>query len=114
MGSRGNIVIKEEGRTPIYFYTHWEGYRVKEILRDALVLGRSRWGDEPYLARIIFCEMVRDQKDELTGFGISTYEGDNDAENPIVYVDVSNNKVTVNHLTQTFEEFIKSMEGIPK
>ena len=79
--------------------------------------GRSRWGDEPSLARIIFCEMVRGEEnggDELTGFGISTYECDNDAEKPIVYVNVTDNKVTVNGLTFTFDEFIDHMKGIPK
>ena len=71
MGERGNIAING-----VYLYTHWKGHRLKSILKSALMRGKSRWDDPPYLARIIFCEMM-DGDNGLTGYGISTEIEDN-------------------------------------
>jgi len=76
MGDRAVIVIEKDnsGLFPheIYFYTHWRGSEIKEILQDALKRGKERWDDGSYLARIIFCSLIGDKKDTTTGFGIST------------------------------------------
>lgn len=45
---------------------------LSDTLKKALVRGKSRWDDAPYLARIIFCEMVKDDVEGLTGWGITT------------------------------------------
>ena len=71
MGERGNIAING-----VYLYTHWKGHVLKPILKSALIRGKSRWDDPPYLARIIFCEMM-DGDNGLTGYGISTRIEDN-------------------------------------
>lgn len=94
MGDRGNIAIIQhpggDDREVIFFYGHWSGYRIKEATAKALERGQSRWGDEPYLARILFCELLAGSGEpevlaETTGFGITTYLTDN--EYPIVVVD---------------------------
>jgi len=106
MGCRGNIVITQDsGKAPLYFYTHWEGYKIKQVLQDALKRGKGRWGDDPYLARIIFCEMIQNDVLNKTGFGISTFECDNDGENPIVYVSIPDQTVKVAGVINTFAEF---------
>ena len=88
MGARGNIVIVQQASdNDLYFYTHWNGYKLPKTLKEALIRGKNRWNDEPYLARIIFCEMIKDDLMEETGFGISTYECDNNHENLVVDVD---------------------------
>lgn len=76
MGDRANIHIVEEEGGNLYFYTHWSGYELPSILANALERGRDRWSDESYLSRIIFCEMVKDEIEENTGYGLSTYRGD--------------------------------------
>jgi hypothetical protein len=91
MGDRGNIYVvqhpgKDKPESGIFFYSHWTGTDLPETLQAALKRGQGRWDDEQYLARIIFCEMIRhDGLDEITGFGISTYICDN--EHPILVVD---------------------------
>ncbi len=127
MGDRGNIAVLQHGDTPekpnqVWFYSHWSGTELPDVLK--LALGRrQRWKDDGYLARIIFCEMVKGQKAEETGFGIYTSIGDN--EHDITVCDIPNQRVyaiTENELengrvpdgwkpkepAMTFEEFVTS------
>lgn len=77
MGDRANCIIRVEGHADVWLYTHWAGTELPHTVQDALGR-RLRWSDDSYLARIIFCEMVKGQEQEETGFGISTYQGDNE------------------------------------
>jgi hypothetical protein len=98
MGMRRNIklVYKElipvfnnfgsHKRSEIYFYTHWGAEGLEDTLRAALIRGKERWDDESYLARIIFSEMVREDVDGTTGYGIAPYERDD--EFPTITVDM--------------------------
>jgi hypothetical protein len=103
MGSRANIKIEYSDGNSIYFYSHWGGSEVPAIVREAIVRGESRWGDEAYLARIIFCEMI--QKDVLgtSGFGISPW-GAGDANWPLLTVNMKNETVSYDGVTLTFDE----------
>lgn len=103
MGDRGNIKVGK-----VYLYTHWGGSEITEILKSALIRGKGRWNDEPYLTRIIFCEMIKDDVMGDTGYGISTVICDN--EYPILDVDCA--KQTVNGIP--FKEFIKEEEALRK
>lgn len=111
MGDRGNICMKEESGNEIYFYSHWTGNSLFDVLKEALMRGRGRWSDEAYLARIIFCEMVKHDLMDTTGFGISTYVQDN--EYPIFYVNSENQKVSVGSREWSFEEFVQ-LEADPR
>jgi hypothetical protein len=86
MGERGNIEI--DG---VWLYTHWTGHKLKAILKSALIRGKGRWVDTPYLTRIIFCEMVKGDEMGLTGFGISSKLTDNNY--PVLVVDVPKQEV---------------------
>lgn len=104
MGDRGNIHIKEESGKSIYLYTHWNGELLPQILRDALDRGRGRWGDESYLTRIIFSEMIREDVLGETGYGISTYRGDYNHED--IVVDMKDKTVTDRDgEVHTFEQY---------
>lgn len=92
MGDRGNIAVQDGGKR-VYLYGHWSGSDMPETLRTALVRGEGRWNDPPYLARIIFCELVKGSEMDETGFGISTTIGDN--EHPIIVVDCDKQMVTL-------------------
>lgn len=79
MGDRANIVIEADRDmfpNPVFFYTHWSGSEIKPLLSAALQRGESRWNDPAYLARVIFCQLVKSDPDGITGFGISTAIGD--------------------------------------
>lgn len=81
MGDRSNIVIQEGNGNRVWLYGHWMGNDSIQIVRD--VLSRyDRWNDAPYLARMLFSEMVKGSIDEATGYGISTYMLD--SEYPII------------------------------
>ena len=96
MGDRGNIKVHG-----VYLYSHWRGSELPKILKNALIRGKGRWNDIPYLTRIIFSEMIKDEIFEETGYGISTDICDNGNE----ILEVNCNKQEVNGIA--FEEFIK-------
>jgi len=116
MGDRGNICMKMEDGGQVFFYSHWGGYALPETLKAALIRARGtkadggrfingRWDDEPYLARIIFNEMTKGDEMETSGFGISTYLGDNERE--IIYVSVKEQTVTIADKVTKFEDYVK-------
>ena len=73
MGCRGQVLIESEG---VYLYTHWGADTLLDDVLRAVnsPKGQSRRTDGEYLARIIFCEMVKDDIDGETGYGIGTQE----------------------------------------
>jgi hypothetical protein len=90
--SRGNIFVKS-GSSGIYLYTHNNGRQLPQILKNALLRGKSRWGNTPVMTRIIFGEMVQNDILNNDGFGISTELADNDFL--LLIVDDSNQRVGV-------------------
>lgn len=99
MGDRANIVILEEdfdnvALHAVFLYGHWMGQRAPEILKAALrrAIADQRSADSSYLGRVIFCEMVRDDLDGTTGYGISAQLQDNDW--PLLVVDPRSGRVT--------------------
>lgn len=91
MGDRGNVYVRRDAEHGVYLYTHWCGSELPATVGEALRKGKSRWNDPSYLARIIFCEMIRGDRDDLAGFGISDMLEDN--EHPIVVVDVEYQRI---------------------
>jgi len=67
MGDRGQVSVKG---ADVFFYDHWNCSRLAETVRAALVRAAGRL-DSEYLARIVFCEMVRGEELETTGYGIA-------------------------------------------
>lgn len=104
MGDRANVVMKR-GAEKVCLYTHWNGTELPETLRAALIRGEDRWTDNQYLARIIFCEMVKGHEMKTTGFGIS--QEICDGEYRVLTVDTEAGTVSVNaSRTLTFQEFV--------
>lgn len=98
MGDRGNIIVKD-GESTVYLYTHWTGSDLPETLKGALSRGKDRWDDGLYLTRVIFQDMIGNDKD-ITGFGISSVYGDGGTD---LRVDID--KQTVDGVP--FADFIK-------
>jgi hypothetical protein len=93
MGDRANVVVKGNGEQ-VCLYTHWRGSELPELVRSALIRGKVRDNDYPYLSRIIFSEMIRGEVDGLTGYGITATI--QDGEDRVVTVDVDKGTVQLN------------------
>lgn len=107
MGERGNILVINEEKE-IYLYTHWAGYKIKNILQAALKRGSDRWKDGSYITRIIFSEMIQKDIMGTTGFGISPYRiGDN---YDMVTFNIDNQTIKFENDTKeyTIKEFLKT------
>jgi hypothetical protein len=93
MGDRGNIVIRdgEPGDGDVVFYTHWTGGGVAAVVCRALAK-EWRWDDASYLARIVFCELVKGRETEESGYGISRHLA-GDRAHPVVVVDADKKEV---------------------
>jgi hypothetical protein len=110
MGDRANVVVKETRDGPgVWLYTHSGGTELPETLKAALAR-RLRWDDDAYLARIIFCEMVRGYENSEYGFGISTSECDCEGGRNI-FVIVEEQKVVCQGKEWTFEEYVKQRKA---
>ena len=57
----------------IYLYSHWDS-NLGTVLAQALIRGKDRWNDSSYLARIIFSEMIKEDIEGNTGYGIAPYQ----------------------------------------
>lgn len=70
MGDRATIRIEQRTHV-VHYYTHWSGYRVKEILADGIIkaAAEGRLNDEFYAARIIF-DTLTGCEGGATGYGI--------------------------------------------
>lgn len=106
MGDRANIVVYEQHsdaspHEAVFLYTHWSGYDLPETLKAGLARGEGRWDDGPYLARILFQELIGADRG-TTGFGISTRMGDNSY--PLLVVDMTRG-VVVEYPEDVYREF---------
>ena len=90
MGDRGNIQIQQplvgeaSGEASIFFYTHWRGSEICQVLAKALDDNRDAWNNPDYLTRMIFNELQGDDRSNK-GFGISVSEIDPEYPTPEVY-----------------------------
>ena len=116
MGDRNSIVVHErsyytgEELTPLYLYSHWHGQELDKVVSDALQKGRTN--DPAYFTRILISEMVKDDINGSTGFGISQQEQDHDSYNHMIHIkwDRNNsNKIYIERDGKRFskDDFIK-------
>lgn len=72
MGDRGQVRLKSRSLPDLYFYSHWGATDLPWVVAQGLERGKSRWGDDEYLNRIIFSEIIKNDVLGETGFGIGT------------------------------------------
>jgi hypothetical protein len=92
MGDRGNIIINDGDGNAVVLYTHWAGNALDVIACEGLEVGRSRWGDSGYLARIVFDTMT-DGENRLTGYGLTAWPHICDNQHPYLVIDVGTQRV---------------------
>ncbi len=103
MGDRANVEIKDkDSDSVVYLYTHWDGTELPKTVQKALAR-KLRWDDSYYLARIVFCEMIKGRIKSETGFGISSVVGDGDDR----IITLENCEVRINDgLSYTFKDYL--------
>ena len=111
MGARTTWAIKtEEGDAVVWLYSHWGGDSKFEDTQRALAKAEPRWHDSTYGARIFISQIIGDQWDSETGFGITTGTLDNvpfEESYELVVVDFTNNTISYGSNSLTFSEFVE-------
>lgn len=85
MGDRANFGFKQSNGETIVLYGHWAGYDMLANLASAVSAARPRWTDESYATRIAVSQLVGDEWDKETGWGLSVNTIlDNEHKIPVV------------------------------
>ena len=85
MGDRANFVFVDENANAVVLYGHWAGYNMLGNLADAVITARPRWSDTAYATRIAISQLIGDQWNMETGWGISVNTiSDNEHRIPVI------------------------------
>ena len=96
MGDRAQVAICGNLIEPckVYLYTNWSGHELYDMIARALRF-RVNWNDAEYLARVVFCEMIKGQTDLSAGFdfgiGVVRY---GDLDFPVPVLSTADQRVT--------------------
>jgi hypothetical protein len=119
MGNRNSIVIQEQdsygvNTNPLYLYSHWHGQELDQVVATALHRGKSRRNDSAYLTRIIISDLLRDDIDGTTGFGISQIPQDHDDPNHMIFINFKIHGLEIRRagLEYTLEGFVQEFSNI--
>jgi hypothetical protein len=86
MGDRANFGFVQSNGETIVLYGHWAGHNMLGKLADAVIKARPRWNDESYATRIVISQLIGDQWNMETGWGLSVNQIQ-DNEHKIAIVD---------------------------
>lgn len=85
MGDRANFGFKQSNGETIVLYGHWAGYSMLKNLALAVETARPRWTDEAYATRIVISQLIGDNWNSETGWGLSVNTIlDNEHKIPII------------------------------
>lgn len=109
MGARTTWEIRTSSKSPsIYLYSHWGGDSKWSDTVAALRAAEPRWEDPTYGARIFISQIVGNDWNEETGYGITagvSGEWPFEEEYFPVLVDFSNQTVETSNGLYKFSEF---------
>jgi len=85
MGDRANFGFVQPNGQTIVLYGHWAGHQMLGRLADAVIAARPRWNDSSYATRIAISNLIGDQWNMETGWGLYVNEiGDNEHKIAII------------------------------
>lgn len=105
MGARTNFELKDE-QGSVWLYSHWGGDSKVRDFAYALQKAESRWGDTPYAIRIAVSQLIGNDWNSETGFGLTSYQSGEESYDTLA-ADFTNNTVTYQGIDYTFEQFIE-------
>lgn len=108
MGDRIVYTIRQDENLSLNLYSHWGGYDRFVTLANALQAAKPRWNDSSYAARIIVSQIVGDQWESETGFGLwaSSEHGMYGGDHPDIIINLVNKTVEDETGTHSFDSFI--------
>ena len=85
VGDRANFGFVQPNGNTIVLYGHWAGYQMLAQLAEAVAKAKPRWNDPAYATRIAISNLIGDQWNMETGWGLHVNEiGDNEHNIAIV------------------------------
>ena len=88
MGDRANFGFVQGNGNTIVLYGHWAGHNMLSNLAEAVFKARPRWNDSSYATRIAISQMIGDQWNSETGWGLQVNQiGDNEHKIAIIDFD---------------------------
>lgn len=85
MGDRANFGFRQYNGETIVLYGHWAGHDMLANLAAAVEKARGRWSDESYATRIVISQLVGEDWQSETGWGLSINQIlDNEHKIPII------------------------------
>jgi hypothetical protein len=114
MGARINFVMKvyETEQAHLTLYSHWGETTWRYDLAMALQQARPRWTDQNYAARIVVSQLIGDNWNEETGYGLFTSVDGEDLGDFTVYLDFTNQTVTDTGNEHSFNAFVEYQQEI--
>ncbi len=110
MGDRINIYFDQGTDCVVGLYMHWGGSEIDQILPFALEKAKNRWNDPEYGTRIIISNILKDNIDGETGYGIFAVKRNiyHNVENGYRVVDFRNQIIHDDRsMAITFNDYIK-------
>ena len=85
MGDRANFGFRDSKGDTIFLYGHWAGHMMLQNLASAVRAAEPRWSDESYATRIAISNLINEEWQSTTGWGITVNElADNEHRVPII------------------------------
>lgn len=116
MGDRIVYTIRQDKDLSLNLYSHWGGYDRFVTLANALHAAKPRWNDTSYAARIIVSQIVGDQWESETGFGLwaSTEHGMYGGDHPDIVINLVDKTVEDETGIHSFDSFINYHTDLAK
>jgi len=108
VGARTNFVIRttENPAEDIVLYSHWGGDSAERDFAQAISKAMARYGDDSYFVRIIVSQLINDQWDSETGFGLYVGEVTHEESYNYKMIDVKKGTVTIGDHTTSIQAFV--------
>jgi hypothetical protein len=113
MGDRANFAFKQSNGETIVLYGHWAGHNMLANLANAVDTARGRWADESYATRICISQLVGDDWNSETGWGLQV-NSISDNEHKIPLIDWSTQTFSLHEESSWSEETkVRGMSDTP-
>ena len=113
MGDRANFGFRQSNGDVIVLYGHWAGYEMLDRLASAVEKARPRWTDEGYATRICVSQLIANEWEIETGWGLYINQI-TDNEHKILVIDWRSGTFTLHEEASWEEETkVKGMQDEP-